>query len=396
MKNGITQLILGILFPYLMQQDARACTAFQLNDADHVLVGFNLDTLAGDGLIIVNKRGVSKTAMQPIKDVQLKEIGQPAKWTSKYGSITFNQYGRELPFVGMNEAGLIVNTLANPKGEFPAPDSRPSIWSGQWVQYQLDNFATVNEVITSDAQLRIKRTKGLVTGTHYFVTDKDGNCAVIEFINGKRIYYINETMPYNVLTNSTYAESVKLFRRDKIPWIDRGKSIERFIRAVKMVKSYNPAGTKSLLDYSFDMLKRVSWSENRKLGVLKFTMETKWSIVYDVTNLRIYFRTFDNPQIRVINLCAFDFSCATPLKVFDINSSLSGDVTNEFIDYTQIKNRDLIGRAFIKTPYIFLTGLDWKLFWYLIRNGFKRLPMVSVGELDALSRYPDTTVCEMD
>ncbi|MBU4316313.1 MAG: linear amide C-N hydrolase [Proteobacteria bacterium] len=283
MKTGIPQLILGILFPCLMQQDVRACSSFKLTDADHVLVGFNLDTLAGDGLIVVNKRGVSKTAMQPIKDIQLPETGQPARWTSKYGSITFNQYGRELPFVGMNEAGLIVNTLANPKGKFPEPDSRPSIWSGQWVQYQLDNFATVHEVITSDAQLRIKRTKGLVPGTHYFITDKDGNCAVIEFINGKQICYINETLPYNVVTNSTYPESIKCLNRNKIPWRDQGKSIERFVRAVKMVKSYDPEGTTSLLDYSFDILKSVSWSENRKLGPLNFTMETKWSIVYDVT-----------------------------------------------------------------------------------------------------------------
>ncbi|MBU4270212.1 hypothetical protein KKE07_05065 [Candidatus Dependentiae bacterium] len=118
--------------------------------------------------------------------------------------------------------------------------------------------------------------------------------------------------------------------------------------------------------------------------------------MYDVTNLRIYFRTFDNPQIRFINLCAFDFTCATPVKVFNLNSLVSGDVANAFIDYTQTANRDLIGKAFGKTPYIFLTGLDMKLILYLIKNSFKRLPKVPDEELDTLSRYPDTTVCEVE
>jgi len=370
-----------------------ACTTFQLNHAGRVFIGYNLDTLAEDGLIIVNKRGVSKTAMRPIIDVQLSGIGQPASWTSKYGSITFNQYGRELPFCGMNEAGLIIQTLANPKGKFPVPDSRPSIWVGQWVQYQLDNFATVNEVISNDSQLRIKLTKEPV-GRHFFVNDQEGNCAIIEFINGKQVYYINKTMPYKVLTNSTYPESVKSLKHDKIPWRDKGKSIERFIRAAKMVKSYKPGGAKSPLDYSFDILKSVSWSEKKELGALKFTFETKWSIVYDVNNLRIYFRTRENQNIRIINLRSFDFSCTTPVKVLDINAWLSGDVTKEFIDYTQQINQNLIGNAFRKTPYIFLTGINLKLIWYMIRNGFGRLPKVLDEELDALSKYPDTTVCE--
>ena len=40
-----------------------------------------------------------------------KAKGTPASWVSKYGSVTFNQYGRELPTGGMNEAGLVVETI---------------------------------------------------------------------------------------------------------------------------------------------------------------------------------------------------------------------------------------------------------------------------------------------
>jgi choloylglycine hydrolase len=58
-----------------------------------------MDGIVGDGTIIVNKRNVSKTAL-----LYSDATGcQPVKWTSKYGSITFNQNGREFPFSGINE-----------------------------------------------------------------------------------------------------------------------------------------------------------------------------------------------------------------------------------------------------------------------------------------------------
>ena len=87
----------------------RACTTFQLNHDGQVLVGKNYDWMVEDGLIIVNKRGVAKTAMQ--STVDNTGMGIPVKWTSKYGSITFTQYGRELGPGGMNEAGLVVESM---------------------------------------------------------------------------------------------------------------------------------------------------------------------------------------------------------------------------------------------------------------------------------------------
>ena len=48
----------------LIQTKVRACTTFQLNHEGQVLVGKNYDWMVEDGLIIVNKRGVAKTAMR--------------------------------------------------------------------------------------------------------------------------------------------------------------------------------------------------------------------------------------------------------------------------------------------------------------------------------------------
>jgi penicillin V acylase-like amidase (Ntn superfamily) len=46
-----------------------------------------------------------------IETATVGESPNPAKWVSRYGSVTFNQYGCENPTGGMNEAGLVVEQM---------------------------------------------------------------------------------------------------------------------------------------------------------------------------------------------------------------------------------------------------------------------------------------------
>jgi choloylglycine hydrolase len=366
MKTIILRIIWGLILFALVQQYGWACTTFQLNHEGHIFVGSNYDWGVPDGMIIINPRGFSKTAMPSYRDNS--EAGHPAVWTSKYGSVTFNQYGREMPFGGMNEAGLVIGTMGLfEKNKFPTPDSRPSIYMQQWLQYQLDNHASVQEVVRSDSQVRIRPKKGV--HIHFLISDKEGNCGIIEFINGKQVTHINEKMPHKVLTNSTYDDSLRFLEKGKTPDPDRFKSVKRFILAANSLKKYQSGASKSPLDFSFDLLKSVSWTAKRK----RWTSRTQWSVVYDVNNVQIYFRTFANKEIRSINLNEIDFSCATPAKALDVNANLSGDVTDKFVAYTQQLNRDLIANAFNKTTY---------------------LPRLPDEVLDAIAQYPDTFVCK--
>jgi penicillin V acylase-like amidase (Ntn superfamily) len=366
MRKYLVCILCGILFSALSQPNGRACTTFQLNDDGRIFVGTNYDWGVPDGLIIVNPRGLSKTAMPSYRDNS--EVGRPAVWTSKYGSITFNQYGREMSFGGMNEAGLTIGTMGLfDKNKFPAPDSRPSVYMQQWLQYQLDNHARVEEVIQSESHLRIRPKKGV--HIHFLISDQDGNCCVIEYIDGKQVIHANETMPHKVLTNSTYDDSLEYLAKDETPNPDRFKSIERFIRAANSISDYQSEASNSPLEYSFDLLKSVSWTAKRKT----WTSRTQWSIVYDVNNLQIYFRTFANQEIRSINVKAINFSCAAPVKVLDVNADLSGDVTDKFVDYSRQMNRDLTANAFNKTAY---------------------LPQLPDKVFNAIAQYPDTFVCE--
>src|SRR4051812_31849081 len=115
------------------------CTAFLLTTANGPLVGKCYDWHMGQGMVLVNKRGLAKRALP------LAPGDRPAEWVSRHASVTFNQYGRELPNAGMNDAGLVVEILWLDSSAFPPPDARPTVNELQWIQYQLDNHATVAE-----------------------------------------------------------------------------------------------------------------------------------------------------------------------------------------------------------------------------------------------------------
>ena len=176
------------------------CTAFCLTNEDHGIFAANMDQ--GDvvkqiGQIFVNKRHVMKTGWEA------STSGEYAHWISKYGSVTFNAAGYQFPWAGMNEAGLMISDLSLQESEVPAPDARPPLWSPFWIQYQLDNFSTIQEVIASDALVRPSLGCG-----HYLVCDKTSDCAVIEFLGGKMVAYTGPDLPVKALANSSYQDSL--------------------------------------------------------------------------------------------------------------------------------------------------------------------------------------------
>ena len=96
--------------------------------------------------------------------------------------------------------GLVVELMWLDETIYPKPDERPAIGVLQWIQYQLDNCATIEEVIATDKTVRIV-SKG--TPLHYLVADAKGNAATIEFLNGKMVVHKGSELPMAVLTNDT-------------------------------------------------------------------------------------------------------------------------------------------------------------------------------------------------
>ena len=364
MKTVMNSLVISLLLIFLVPQISQPCTALFLNHNEQAVFGKNCDWHIERGLIIINKRGVSKVAARDIETYP----GPLAHWTSQYGSLTFNQYGREFPMGGINETGLVVELTALPNAMYPPKDDRPVISSLQWIQYQLDNYSKVEDVIASDSHIRIYEPPEVLRA-HFLVADKEGNCATIEFINGNMVCHTRKTLPIKVLANSVYNESMEYVKHFKgfggnqsIP--GSSGSLDRFLRAANMLKNYIPNDQASPVEHAFDILDNVAQPPG--------AWGTQWGIVYDMQKFRIYFRTVSNTKIRYIDLHSFDFSCQSPVKVMDINLAGSGDMTDNFSDYTQQVNFDLIRHTFKET--YFLSDINDDI-------------------LEEISKYPESTTC---
>ena len=97
---------------------AAACTTFMLERGAERVVGKSYDWYMGQGLVLVNKRGVAK------RSLPVKPGDRPAQWQSRHASVTFNQYGREFPAGGMNDAGLVVEIMWLDSSTYEKADDR--------------------------------------------------------------------------------------------------------------------------------------------------------------------------------------------------------------------------------------------------------------------------------
>ena len=309
-----------------------ACTTFCLKTKDRVLFGRNYDWNIGDGLIFVNKRGVAKIAGGG-------EDPNPARWVSKYGSVTFNQYGRENPTGGMNEVGLVVEEMWLDETQYPQDKTLPTIDTQEWIQYELDTSATVDQAIANARKVRIDSE----VKVHFLISDKSGSAAAIEFLNGALVAHTGKDLEVPTLTNDTYAKSIAYLKVGTSNKTNSQDSLDRFYRAAKRTQNPEVAkrGVSDLVNYAFDILSNVAQGT-----------DTQWSIVYDQLNQKIYFRTLQNSQIRSIDASHFDYSCGGDVKVLDANTNDSGDVTAKFVRYTRKANRDLIDHSFNGTSFL--------------------------------------------
>lgn len=344
MRATLLALFAGVL---LLANDARACTTFCFQSQGTRVFGKNYDWNVEDGLVIVNKRGMAKTAFTE---------ESPARWTSDYGSVTFNQYGREFPSGGINEKGLVVELMWLDETVYPEPDRRVALPTLQWIQFQLDNSATVDDVIASDSQVRISVASARI---HFLVADANGSVATFEYINGRMVVHRGDDLPYPVLTNDMYQVSVTYARNLDAAKPLTSSSLDRFARAARGLA---PAGPKQgAVDQAFALLDAVA-----QPGY------TQWSIVYDIGAKRAYFRTRTRRDVRFVDLNALDFSCRTPVRIVDVNAKYQGDISKRLVDYSSDTNRKLVRTAFAQTEFLRDTPPE---------------------QIEAMASYPDATSC---
>ena len=323
-KSALSGIIIATLL--LAARDAASCTTFLMAHDNQILVGKNYDFDIGYGLVVVNKRGVSKVALHLTGDEALHE------WTSRFASITFNQFGCDQPHGGMNEAGLTVELMWLDETEYASGDDRPTVNELQWIQWALDSFETVDELFEAVPSVRVSPVASYI---HYLVCDRTAACAVFEHLDGELVITSGDDIVANTLANHTYDDAAAFLvthegfgGTEPIP--EGSDSQDRFVRASALALE-TPSGDP--VDAAFDILDDVSQS---------FTL---WQLVYDLSQGAAHFRTSAADTVKSVSLDAFEPSCVEDRRLLDIDIATPGDVSEHFELYTEEANRALVEQS---------------------------------------------------
>ena len=330
---------------------SRSCSTFVLERGAALLVGHNLDEyVAVPGLIVANARGLAKENVTFADILSASRTGSVPrlKWVSRFGSVTYNVFGREFPDGGLNEAGLYVGEMTLAETVWPANSTAALLNHNQWIQYLLDNFATVDEALASlDRALPEGNCKW-----HFLLADRKGGAAVIEFIKGEPVVYAAKNLPYKILCNDPYDAELKDlanyegFGGAKKPAPQYEREDPRFRWAAVKLRDYRE--TQPAAKYAFAVLDRLNMG-NRK-----------WAVVCDLAQGRLYVRTSLAPKVRWIDLAALDFACAKPVRALDIHQDLEGDLAGHFAPLTAAWNQEAIEKAWAEIDMGAVGNLHFK------------------------------------
>jgi hypothetical protein len=189
-------------------------------------------------------------------------------------------------------------------------------------------FSSVREVLIHLDQFSIST---LLFPVHYIVADRSGNVAVIELEAQGFKYYTDKDLPYKVLSNNKYAESLRYLRNFEgyggdLPILNRKESCERFVKAADMILKKDLQPNTNEMFLMLDSLKQS---------------DTRWSVVYDISKLKIYYKfhycvskkCFD---LKEIEFTGFNGSRRCNLSNCDVQNE------NDLKPLTKLDNKALV------------------------------------------------------
>ncbi len=300
---------------------ARACTVFRLARRARILVAKSYDWHTRAGLVTLNPRGLRKSALL------LGPAGlPPATWRARYASVTFNQYGREFPIGGMNEAGLVVEVLWLSEAAYPRnPQAKAALTELQLVQYLLDTAGTVSDAVARARAVQVVHTHAKV---HYFLCDALGGCAVLDYLGSGLRVAGNPRLEPTVLTNDTYERSRKVLTagRGKGRGLVRGSSLWRFSQVAGRLRR----------------LPATMGSAVRLLQLVRQQKLTVWQLVYDLGSRKVSWRAGTSGRFRTVDLRRLAQSCPRRARVWDMTGTLLGTAVSRWTHWTRTVNDKLL------------------------------------------------------
>ncbi len=315
---------------------ADACTGITLTAKDGTVVHARTLEFAVDlgSNVLVVPRGYKRQGTTP-------DGKNGKKWTSKYASIGANGSGVPWIFDGLNEKGLSMGLFYHPTTAEYMPykksDTKNTLAVWELGSYILENFATTEEVKENIQNIVVPEVVfkewGFVPPVHFIVTDAKGKSIVIEYLKGKLNVFDN---PLGVLTNSPSFDwhmtnlrnypnlGVVQPKTRKVGGVElkpfgMGAGMvglpgdftppSRFVRAVAFSTSIIPTvdGRESVIQAfhilnNFDIPKGSAREPHKDKHGNIIADFTTWTSASDLKAKKFYFRTYNNSQIRMVDL----------------------------------------------------------------------------------------------
>ena len=221
-------------------------------------------------------------------------------------------------------------------------ESRPGLNIANWLQYYLDNFATVKEAVafTEKAPFQIVTATfdGRSVTSHLALEDPTGDSAVIEYIDGKPKVYHGRR--YAVLTNSPpfdrQLEQLARYRGfggdDPLP--GSTEAADRFVRGAYYLEHLpRPADRRECVAGVLSVMRNLAQPFGTPDPARPNISPTRWRTVCDLTNRVYYFESSLNPNLVWVELKELDFAAGAPFRKLDLRHDRDahvGDCSRQF------------------------------------------------------------------
>jgi choloylglycine hydrolase len=287
------------------------------------------------------------------------------RWKNKYGMIGANGLGINHIIDGLNEKGLVVGLYYFARHTEYQPyvhkNTVRSLAPWELGTYLLSTCATIDEVRNLLPTIHVVPTyleaMGNVPPVHYIVHDAQGKSLVIEYIKGECKTYEN---PIGVMTNSpsfdwhmtnlrTYIhlftpnqKSVSLSGVELFP-MGQGSAFwglpgdftppSRFARLVALTQTAVPVETADEgVNLAINIINNITIPRGSVVELKdgdKHLEYTQWVIITDLTNKKLYFRTYENHTYRFVDSKKISFANAGIKKLLMKEEPRYQDVTGK-------------------------------------------------------------------
>ncbi|MBA3721113.1 MAG: choloylglycine hydrolase family protein [Parachlamydiaceae bacterium] len=360
-KSGMTLLIITVSW-LLSFSTVEACTGIKLIQKDGSIIhGRTLEFgVVVDTSVVVIPRGFEFKGTTP--------KGPGLAYKAKYASVGSIAFDDMAIMDGINEKGLSVGTFYFPGfagySEITSENQSKGLSPVEFSNWIVTQFETIDEVKNSLNSVVIAPTVTKEWGSapapfHYIVFEKNGRSLVIEPIDGKLMTYEN---PLGVFTNSptfdwhmenlrnyinlTVAniKPVKIGKLELAPFGQGSGMVgmpgdftppSRFVRAAIFSTSALPSNNANEgVFQAFHILNQFDIPvgvAREKIDDTIYSDYTLVTCVRDPQSLKYYFRTYEDQNIKFVDLNKFDLNAKTikranttgKEKAIDISSKLN-------------------------------------------------------------------------